>query len=332
MDIFLTLDYELFSSDKPGTPKHCIVDPMNALSEVAGRYGVNFSIFVDAAYILKLWEYKDCVPQLADDFEIIKNNLLGLVSQGHDVQLHFHPQWIYTTWSEINECWEMDTVHFKLSDMDSELAKTSFAQAKQLLDQIIGYSTTCFRACGYCLETYQDYINLFKDNGITKDSSVLRKCYLNTPVHNYDYRVIPKEHIYRFSNSVREKDDEGQFKELSISTFDLNFLSYYIIMREARQKYRHGYVYKDGEPLSDGHTNRLNKILGRFKTKNVIASLDALNSSLLPFYLSTAERLKQSELIICGHPKNASQGSLQNLNGFLSLSTKNHRFLTVKDI
>lgn len=328
MNIFLTLDYELFSSNNPGTPQRCMVEPMNALAEVADKYGVKFTIFVDAAYLYKLEKEKAKSSQLRNDFEMIKNNIHELVSYGHDIQLHFHPQWIYTVWDENKAKWDVDTVHFKLSDMEPETAKDSFALAKTLLDSIVGYSTNCFRACGYCLDTYSDYINLFLDNGIIKDSSVARYCHADTTAHVYDYSVIPEEHIYSFNKNVKEKDEQGHFKEISISSFELQALYLKIKQRLNNP----GYIYRDGKALRTMSKQKDSMNWGLFKKKRVLASIDGANSDLLFDYLKIAKRTKQEVLVLGGHPKNATENSIKNLDKFLAATVANHIFLTSRDV
>ena len=328
MNIFLTLDYELFSSEQPGTPQKCIVDPMNALSKVAGKYGIKYTIFVDAAYLYRLYQLKQNFPHLKRDFELLKHNIEEMVHVGHDIQLHFHPQWIYTDYDGIESKWRMDTIHFKLSDMEPELAKKTFKEAKELLDSIIGYRSNCFRACGYCLDTYSNYIDLFKQNEIDKDSSVARYCYADSSAHVYDYRIIPDETIYRFDDSIKEKKENGQFTELSIASFKLNP----VIYRLKLKKYREGYVYRDGAPLKVDVSNKESLLHCLIMPKRILASLDGRNSILLPYYLERSNRQHLTDLVICGHPKNTTEGSLKNLDKFLADNVGKHKFASSKDI
>ena len=215
--------------------------------------------------------------------------------------------------------------------MDKRLVEESFKESKDILDTIIGYKTNCFRACGYCLETYSDYINLFKANGITKDSSVARQLYTDTPVHTYDYRDIPVEQLYYFRDSIRKKDELGSFKELSISSFRMPSYVYYYYTFLLSRKYNSGHIYGDGKPLPDGKAHRL-KFRYFFNSKELLASLDGKRSIFLPYYLNKAEKQKQKELVICGHPKNATEGSIKNLEKFLAMTSGRHEFLTSRNI
>lgn len=57
MNLFFTLDYELHMGEETGTPMECLIQPMNALCDTVEKYGVRFVIFVDAAYLLRLFEF-----------------------------------------------------------------------------------------------------------------------------------------------------------------------------------------------------------------------------------------------------------------------------------
>lgn len=54
MNAILTLDYELFMSNKTGTPQKCLFEPMDALVRMLDKFHIKANIFVDVAYILRL--------------------------------------------------------------------------------------------------------------------------------------------------------------------------------------------------------------------------------------------------------------------------------------
>ncbi|KAA3703073.1 polysaccharide deacetylase family protein, partial [Bacteroides salyersiae] len=194
MKILITLDYELFMGKKTGSVESCLLSPMNSFISMLDRYGIKATIFVDAAYLLRLSELKDKHDKLKSDFELISDHLKCLEQDGHDIQLHFHPQWIYSDYD--SKQWIMDFEHYKLSDLPENVLRTSFYSARLLLEEIIGKKIIAFRAGGYSLPTYSGYIDLFKLNGIKIDSSVLRGAYVDSKYQKYDYRNIPKASIY----------------------------------------------------------------------------------------------------------------------------------------
>jgi len=331
MNVFLTFDYELFLGEKTGTPENCLIRPMEELCKVADRHGVRFVIFADAAYLLKMQQLSGQSPEIQRQYEMVCDHLRALSCQGHDIQLHFHPQWLYSTWDDESKEWKMDREHYKLSDLSLSEAKTSLKDAKNLLDSIVGYKTTAFRAGGFCLDSFCEYKELFRELGIKVDSSVARDSYVSSKIHSYDFRRIPKQQIYCFSDSIKECDEEGDFVELSISSFKWGHLKYFTQIRPLRVAKKPTVVYQDGRAISDGRVPIFKRLLGRLKTQSYLASVDGEWSNLLGEYIDYSFSKGWSEIIMIGHPKNATDVSICNLDSFLS-KNKGIKVRTTRDL
>ena len=299
MDLFITLDYELFMGKKTGSVESCLLSPMNSFISMLDRYGIKATIFVDAAYLLRLSELKDKHDKLKSDFELISDHLKCLEQAGHDIQLHFHPQWIYSDYD--SKQWIMDFEHYKLSDLPENVLRTSFYSARLLLEEIIGKKIIAFRAGGYSLPTYSGYIDLFKLNGIKIDSSVLRGAYVDSKYQKYDYRNIPKASIYNFNNSLFIEDNKTI-------------------------QYGDGY----GIGISGSRLKRLVKrIKILFQNKIVSASIDGFMSTmLLDIYSIHKKQVSCNGFVIIGHPKNFSNVSIRNVEEFILKVRDEDTFLT----
>lgn len=329
MNIYLTLDYELFSGNPVGTPENCIVRPMTELDKVAEKWGVKYVLFVDAANLLKLEQYSSdaCVKR---DYDLWVENMRYLEEKGHDIQMHFHPQWMYSSYEK--GTWKVDTSHFKLSDMDEGLAVSSFLEAKICLEKAIGHPVYAFRAGGYCLDTFPKYIELFKKAAISIDSSVARHRQVKSKVHEYDYRQIPQKQVYSFSSSVKEEDEDGMFTEMSIASVRENMFERFLKIKKLTSTYNPTVVYKDGKVLPDGKNSRLRMLLSQLKTNTRLCSIDGASSTLLEYYYEKCVKKGYSDLVLIGHPKNATDASIRNLEKFISNHIEKDRFQTTKDI
>ncbi|MDQ3047425.1 MAG: hypothetical protein M3R27_07750 [Bacteroidota bacterium] len=93
MNIYLTLDYEIYFGENHGTVEKCILAPTRELIRIAETHDVRFSFFVDCGFILKLDEYRKEFPQLEKDYTSITEQVKYLSETGHDIQLHIHPHW-----------------------------------------------------------------------------------------------------------------------------------------------------------------------------------------------------------------------------------------------
>ena len=339
MDIFLTLDYELFLGAKTGTPENCLIKPMAALCEALEKHGVRFSVFVDAAYLLRLSQLSDKNSHLQKDFDLVSKNVKSLHDKGHDIQLHFHPQWLYSDWDESSKTWKLDYVHYKLSDMPVDEAIKYFNQAKILLETITGKKIIAFRAGGYCLESFKDYIRLFKENGILVDSSVARGKYNLSGIHYFDYREVPSKHqIYKFSDSIREEVEDGRFIEAPISYCKWNKLYYLRKMRRKIASYKPTIAYGDGISIGNSIEKQKNKrkennsFLSRFAPFASTASTSGITSVWLDDMYRSALKNHWNELVLIGHPKEENDCSIANLERFVSAVCKKEQFKTISDL
>lgn len=329
MNVYFTLDYELFLGEKTGTPENCLIRPMDELCKVADKHHFKYVIFVDATYLLRMQQLKGRYKEVDRQFDLVSNHVKSLAEQGHDIELHFHPQWLYSDWDEATQQWIMDRDHYKLSDMPLGDAKRYLKEAKVLLDSIVEYKTIAYRAGGFCLDEFKDFKEIFRELGLKIDSSVARYTHIASKVHYYDYRKIPKEQIYRFSNSNKKKDDNGEFVEISISGIHWSFIKFLFKIRGKRLKNLPTIVYKDGKGIVDKKTGVITKVLEAVNRNFYLANIDDLWSNVLEDYYEFAQANNWQELIMIGHPKNASDLSIRNLDEFLS-NHKDINILTIK--
>lgn len=266
-----------------------------------------------------MWQLRASHPQLNKDFELVSNHVKYLAQQGHDIQLHFHPQWLYSDYNGSYNKWQLKSIPYKLSDMKEEDAFLLFHEAKELLDGIIGHKTIAFRAGGYCLTSFFGYKKLFENENIIIDSSVARHGYVETAVHAYDYRDIPTKIIYNFDSDVCKEQVGGKFTELSITSTRWSGLEYMLKIRTKMATYNPKMVYGDGKSVSDARKkiNISSKFLKFVRPYKNLASIDGIRSCQLEKILDKENKLKRDSLVLIGHPKLASDASIANLDSFI---------------
>jgi hypothetical protein len=67
--------------------------PSIALMKIAKKYNIKVTFMVDMAHMLTLKKFVH-FSEIRVQFNLLKDTLLLIKEQGHDVQLHLHPQWI----------------------------------------------------------------------------------------------------------------------------------------------------------------------------------------------------------------------------------------------
>ena len=95
LNLILTADYEVYGNGSGSVP-NCLIKPTEDLIEVCNAFNVPVTFFVD---VCELWAFEEVEKNGMWDMDfspsgLIKNQLSNAVSKGHDVQLHFHPQWL----------------------------------------------------------------------------------------------------------------------------------------------------------------------------------------------------------------------------------------------
>ena len=328
MKILLTLDYELFLGEKTGTVENCLITPMKQLSLAVSDSGARFTIFVDANYLYRLNELRKKYASLESEYKKIVSNILQLRDEGHDVQLHIHPHWQFSSYD--GSRWSLDHDHYKLSDLSIEEADEVFTSSKALLDSILGYSTTAFRAGGFSTQPTSMLVKLFHKNGITTDSSVCAGQYYISPQQAYDYRTAPDKDMYRFDNDINIASNDGGFIEIPISMHTVSPIFYWKYVATRVLKSPNMRMWGDGlavKATSDSIVNRLTRF------SNGMATIDGYKASLLEKAYHNAKSNKRNIFCVIGHPKLATPYSVKKLKEFCyNMKRCGDEFITISQV
>ena len=323
MDIFITLDYEIYFGAKHGTVEKCIIYPTEELTKVADKHQVKLVQFVDIGFILKLNEYRKKFPVLDTDYKLIIEQLQRISKNGHDIQLHIHPHWEDSYYD--GSKWIINVERYKLSDFPEEAINEIVSRYKNALQEIIGKNIFAFRAGGWCMQPFDILKEPFYKNGIRIDSSVFSNgCYESKQYH-YDFRNAPLKSSWKFDNDPVKEMENGKFTEVAISSIYNSPLFYWRLFLIGRLN---PYIHKplgDGEPIPA--PGQRFKLLTHH-THNTV-SIDGYNASLLNRALRQRLRMKKgNEMVIIGHPKSLTRFGLKALDSFIVKHKHNHNFTT----
>lgn len=321
MNIYLTLDYELFMGSESGSVQNCLIRPMKRLVERTQDLGVHFTLFVDAAYLYKLSEFKSQNPELQEDYDQIANNLRDLAAKGHSIQLHIHPQWYYSTYE--GGQWRVDQSHYRLSDISASDLQALFNTSKKLLESIIGKNVIAYRAGGYSLQSLEGYAKFLYENGINVDSSVASGQKYMSEYQWYDYSHIKGGKVYRFSNDISKEDKNGRLLEYPISCIHISTISY-IIYRLYLKYFKH-----IGRPFGDGRAVPGKQDVHFFKTRVMNYSFDYVMAPMLYSAFKKLKNKDHKDIVIIGHPKNQSTESVEELRSFIKKTNREAKFCVI---
>lgn len=334
MNIALTLDYELFLNDNTGSVDNCLVRPMLRLLDVCRDRGVKLTVFVDASYLVRLKELSSIYPVLNGDLQKVTENIRLIKSQGHAIELHIHPQWFYSDFD--GEKWIIDFEHYKLSDIPEEETFKRFSECKKMLESIIDDQVIGFRAGGYSLQSFKYLKELFTENNIGYDSSVLRGATINSALHYFDYKKAPQKCYYNFDSDIIIENKDGDFIEFPIDTKSF-FMPYFIIKKRVAMR-KYGFKnsnYGDGgdNPISSPR-RVINSLLKKLAFRRVMSgNIDYQSFFFLNDIYRHKIKVKHNDLLVLiAHPKNFSNASIDYLKAFIDNNNKHISFLSLTDI
>lgn len=322
MTAYITLDYELFMGSEVGTINNCLIKPMDALTKMLDKYQIKCNIFVDAAYLLRLYQLKDN-KEVEEQFQLVTRHVSSLSEQGHAIQFHFHPQWLY---SKYEKGWVMDFDHYKISDMPKEDIKTLIPQAIELLQSYSRTKLSAFRAGGYSFPNEPLFFDILREYEIHIDTSVLKGAKVRSKYQSYDYSTVPEVSPYNFDNDVCVKDPNGYFTEYPITTNTFIGYRYLFLKSRLTKRYKendehHDVKFGDGSPINikRGKISCLvNNFIRLMLPISISATIDGVFSLYLEkLYQNTASLINNKTFVIIGHPKNFSEKSISIFESFI---------------
>ena len=310
MQIFISLDYEVFFLKPSSDIEQSLIDPTHRFHEILSKSQTKAIFFVDAGFLYALKRQSNNFEKLAKDYAAIVAQLQYLEMHGHEIALHIHPHWEDSYYDGFR--WKMNLSRYKLADFKKIEAEEIFKKYFQELQSILTHQIVSYRAGGWCLEPFSYIKDAMKEAGIYIDSTVYPDGYAKTTTHNYDFRNYPKKEIWRFTSSPAIEDKNGYFFEIPFSSHQLPPILYWkVLFNKILKRIKNS---DEGQGVKPSFKEVLKKLF----TKNTDpVSIDAFKSQLLLRSFKTAEQKGQKYFCVIGHPKCFSDDTYKNLQQFL---------------
>ena len=327
MNIFLTMDYELFFGEPSGTAEKCLLKPTNLLIDIAQKHNIGITYFVDVGYLIQLEKHYSKFPELLVDYRKITSQLKYLLITGNDIQLHIHPHWEKSYYD--GKKWNMMVDNaYKLTDFSDEKIMEIVTKYKNKLEEIIDRKVNGFRAGGWCLQPFSRIKEAFKKNEIQFESSVFPGAYFKTKHYYFDFRNAPNKGRYNFEEDLCVENKNGTFTELPIGGWKYSPLFYWRLYIKGRLKPDLHKMMGDG--IFIPQPGRKYKNLTSSNWNHV--SCDGYFSSKLLKITNSFSKTNRSDLVIIGHPKGMTKYAMKKLDEYIKETKTAHSFLTFKDL
>lgn len=335
MRLILTYDYELFGDGSGDVFQHMIA-PTDKILEVCRKHNIQTTLFFEVVeywYLKKEWESGNKMGYKKDPINAIEEQLKAAYQEGHDIQLHFHPQWLGARYE--NGKWLLNHENWRLGDFqpkDGMDTEKLFVKAIDTLKQILkpidpNYAPQIIRAGGYNILPSTAVAQAMISTGLVYDSSVYPGGYENGSLSRYDYRETSLDLDYwspQIENFSFQSDRDMPLKEIPI--FSLKIPRW---RKFTKERIKSILLNKESAMKSvsakTSQKNLLEKINYWFEKEAITWDFCLFSKKLNKKYFKYIQKNllgKRDTFVLIGHPKNfTSQKSLDQL---IELAKNNH--------
>ena len=339
LHILITFDYELFFNKAFYTEEEVLIKPTDIICKALKQFDVKGTFFVDTPCIERYYEYGLTEFPLMAQKQI--NNMLN---EGHDIQLHTHPSWYGAEYN--NGEWNFDNATYKYDSYKD--CKEKIVRAKKTLDNLItaksAYNCCAYRAGGFCLSPEGELLDTLHDLNIVFDSSVCVGMKNESVSQSFDWGRFKSNKQWFFSpeNGLDGGyDKEKVMCEIPVATFSKVPQKYWVTRMQPKLNYpaMKGLRSEKAIVHQTSILKRMSKRVYDSITTPVLFTLDTLHPNALLFMLKhyiQESKMYGEDTYVCliGHPKFASEESVESLKSFLEMAMKykdQFDFITFQD-
>ena len=201
LNIMLHDDWELYA-DGSGDIEELMYKPIKKIIECCNDFGVKYTLFAEFGQQLAMEGASD--PALKDTSIAWKNLLQHAVSSGHDVQLHFHPQWIGAVYRSGR--WDLNFKKSSIALLTYSEIKSWLQQGKHYLEDLLRPVKSSFRILahrggGWMIQPSKNLVKALLDIGIIADCTVIKGLSAGNPLFgSVNFQYAPSVLIPWYAN------------------------------------------------------------------------------------------------------------------------------------
>ncbi len=221
--IVITLDYEIYG-DGTGDVKEVLYVPTQRLLTLLEKNRVKMTVFFEIEEYLFFRQHREIYMSAIgyDPALLIEKQLEKMVSTGHEIALHIHPQWIGAS-LENSKIHLVTKNEFLIDVFENEDSLKAYLENRVFELQALvrkfdkNYQVQSFRAGGHCLHGEAVIFKILMSLGITVDSSVVPGLYRKGVISDIDYLKAPQGGGYWYvDDDVSHAQLSGSFVEIPV--------------------------------------------------------------------------------------------------------------------
>jgi hypothetical protein len=316
--ILVTFDYELFLGPNSGSVINCMIKPTELILDVLEKHSIKAVFFIDTTFIFHLKKIINKYPNAKYDYEMILDQLHKINLNGHYLFHHLHPHWYDAEYNSTNNCWDLSNhSRYNLYEINNNLQQELFEFSNSFLNSIINRE--------------QKYSG-FRFGGLQSSNSEIVLHFLKKYNIKYEFSIVKNQQLkdnYMFSTNPRIIDENGFFKEFTITTLNIRFLNRILNAFNYRwnKSKRFNIIFGDGlgKHYNSG-INNSNSFLKRIKSKflmKMLHSMEILNPVTNKIIINQLKNLDYIHFL--SHPKLISKYSIQQFDTLINNIKKAHK-------
>lgn len=192
----LTDDWEL-RGNGAGDIEEIQFRPMRELVGIYNRYGIRSTFNAEVMQQLSFRKFEKEFPELRQLADRWDEHVLQAYDQGHDIQLHLHPQWTKAEYAEGR--WTLSG-DWSILNYEEEAAFELLRAGKQYLENLLrpvnpSYRCVSFRAGSSIIAPSPFILKTLARLGIRLDMSIVGGMYHDTVNVHIDYRETEEDFL-----------------------------------------------------------------------------------------------------------------------------------------
>jgi hypothetical protein len=336
-----TVDYEIYFGRNALSAHDVLFEPTRKLLALWARHNIRATLFPD---ICSVWRHRELgMNDYVDAFEA---QVKQARADGHDVQLHLHPEWRRAEHRDGGWCFQPGTqalhdLGFSRDDPDG--APALIRRGKQYLEALLrpvdpGYQCIAFRAGGWILQPEASLVSALLAEGIRVDATVIPGMKSPRSDYDIDFRRVPDQATW-FIDPARGLGTDAQrheyLLEISIASYRGRFPVGQHVLNQLRLRKRaaatreapRGYPMTRNQPRAGLITRAANKYR-KLMVPRVLDIADTHESMLatLRSYLRHYD-CRGGDIAVCmnGHSKDTYDYHLAELERFFETVQRDYR-------
>jgi hypothetical protein len=320
--IIPTIDYEIFGNGS-GDIKKCLLETSEVFINLAEKYNVKLTFFFEAMEYFKFVEFDEILVNNLkySPGKLISEQLIKIINKNHDIQLHFHPQWIGAELDPSLNTWSVDLQKWRVADLSKDEILDFLTKGKAFLERLLkpyksNYECIAFRAGAWSIQPEGHVFEALVEAGFIIDSSVAKSQVSKDNLTRYDFTDTPEFNYWYFEQTLNNVMEKGLL-ELPIYSYKTNMLKNLLKTIHTKIRESVGKTYRPYGSYSTNYWSNLrNVLLANYK------SIDLCGNSIkiLETEIASCHQTRTlCPIVLIGHSKDLHNiRQLEELFEFIS--------------